>query len=282
MKTIHVVEETLPRAWENAILECWKNGCNFPTEYDNKKDRNDPPSKDVCALIHVTDPMKEPRIHRAFPGGLDDLEKYRLEVVHGVRNHYMDDLDNPDCWTYTYNRRLFEYDVPGKATVNQIDACISKLKECSFTRRAIAITYQPWNDVGTDDPPCLQNLFFRVENGKLNMSIFIRSNCAYDAAFMNMWAFVELQKYVADRVGVDVGEYVHFATSFHIYGSNFDRFKGFLKTVEKRTFEERTYTTKFAIPFFIEGCDQLLNEEGMPEDKKQLIIARKKYLQSQP
>jgi len=275
MKTIHVVEETLPEAWEKAVIRTWNEGAAFPTEYD-QKERDDPPSKDVTALIHVTDPMKEPRIHRAFPGGLDDLEKYRLEVVRGVHNHWVAPEDGK--WQYTYHQRLFEYDVPGGGTVDQIAACIDKLKQCGYTRRALACTWKPWEDIGIGDPACLQSLWMRVEEGKLNMSIFIRSNDAFKAGFMNMWAFIELQKYIADQVGVGVGEYVHFATSFHIYGSYFDEFKGFLKTVENREPEDRVYTTKFAIPFFIEGCDTLLQEPDMPEEKRELVRQRKKYL----
>jgi len=84
MKSIHIVEKTLPMAWEKAVLACWKQGESFPTEYDKP---NDPNSRDVVALIHVTEPFSEPRIHRAFPGGLDDLEKYRAEVLYGVHNH---------------------------------------------------------------------------------------------------------------------------------------------------------------------------------------------------
>ena len=112
------------------------------------------------------------------------------------------------------------------------------------------------------------------------MSIVIRSNCGYKAAFMNMLAFTELQQWVAQQVGVEVGSYVHYAESFHVYGSYFDEFKGFLDTVKNRPVEDRVWNTDFAIPFFLDGCDEILKETDLPEDKRLLVIKRKEYLQN--
>lgn len=300
MKTIHIVGDTLPFCWEEAVIRTWQEGSDFPTEYD-QRERGDPPSKDVCALIHVKEPMKEPRIHRALPNGLDFLEEYRSELLYGCHDYYMDDLENPDRWKYTYSGRMSKYDVPcncvkktnthynicpdcsgsGTIQINQIDECIKKLKKTGYSRRIQAVLWKPWQDLYIDDPPCVNVVNFRVENSKLNMSILIRSNDGFKAAFDNLFGFSELQKHIADQVGIEVGSLVWTALSFHIYGSYFNEFEGFLKTVENRTFEERTYTTDFALPFFIEACDKLLAEPKMPEDKEQLILKRKKYLQSE-
>ena len=292
MKIIHIEEDNLPMAWEKAVLKCWNEGKEFATQYDKE---GDPKSKDVFAVIHIKNPLGNPRIHRAFPGGLDDLEKYRSEVLYGVHNHWV----NPDegKWEYTYHERLFEYDLiektedwehgaptgthsPTEKRINQIEECIKMLKDCGFTRRAQAVTWKCWEDLNISDPSCLQRLWFRVEDGKLNMVIHIRSNDAFKASFMNMYAFTELQAYVAERVGVEVGEYIHVADSFHIYGSYFDEFQGFLKTVEQREPEDRVYTKEFATDFFIDGCNTLLAEEDMPKDKKELVLKRKEYLTS--
>lgn len=309
MKSIHIVEDTLPRAWEEAVLTCWHQGDSFPTQYDKP---DDPNSRDVVALIHVKHPLEEPRIHRSFPGGLEDLEKYRAEVLYGVHDHWINPAEGK--WEYTYHQRLFEYNLPDnlpgdKHHINQIEKCIEMLKKCGFTRRAQAVTWKAWEDLGIHDPACLQRLWFRVEdeicpvcrgtkddpffggmvcssclsngrNPKLNMTVHIRSNDAYKAAFMNMYAFVELQSYVAEQIGVKVGEYIHIADSFHIYGSYFNEFQGFLKTVQNRTFEQRVWDSSYGTDFFIDGCNTLLAEENMPEDKKEIIRQRKLYLES--
>jgi thymidylate synthase len=299
MKTIYVEANGLAAAWEQSVLRCWHEGESFKTEYDKA---GDPESRDVTAMIHVKDPFKEPRIHRAFPGEINDLERYRLELLEGVHDYFMDDKTNTERWQYTYHERLFEYKItesvyaqgstvgereykPREKVINQIDRCVELLKRNGHTRRAQAVTWQAWKDLYVDDAACLQRTWFRVqkrEDGKevLNMTVNFRSNDAYRAAYFNMYALTELQKLVADQVGVDVGEYVHIASSFHIYGSYFDEFKGFLNMVEKREFEDRTYRTEDALFFFIQGCESLLKEDKMPEDKKQKVRERKAYLES--
>jgi len=274
MKSIQIVEPSLPLAWERAVIACWEQGESFPTEYDKP---GDPHSRDVTALIHVTRPFDEPRIHRAFPGGLDDLEKYRAEVLYGVHDHWIDPAAGK--WEYTYHERLFAYRVPSAGVFDQIASAIEKLKSAPHTRRAQAVTWQVWNDMRIDDPACLQRLWFRISGGKLHMNCHIRSNDAFKAAFMNMFAFTELQREMAAAIGVAPGEYMHIADSFHIYGSYFKDFEGFLKTVATRSAQDRVYSTDFARDIFIEGCDALLAESDMPPDKKSLVQKRRRQLQ---
>ena len=79
------------------------------------------------------------------------------------------------------------------------------------------------------------------------MNVRFRSNDAYKAAFMNMFALTHLQSRIAARVAelsgraVKLGRYCHIADSFHIYGSNLHEFESrFLGAIKKRTFEGRT------------------------------------------
>ena len=275
MKSIHVVEENLPLAWERATIACWEQGESFPTEYDKP---GDPNSRDVTALIHVTRPFDQPRIHRAFPGGLDDLEKYRAEVLYGVHDHWIDPAAGK--WEYTYHQRLRQYAVPGAGVFDQLAAAVQKLREAPHTRRAQAVTWQVWNDMKIADPACLQRIWLRIADGRLHMNIHIRSNDAFKAAFMNMYAFTELQRELAAQVGVAPGEYMHIADSFHIYGSYFSEFERFLRTVRSRTFEENTFSEEAVRDIFIDGCDLLLGEADMPAAKKALVAQRKAQLQA--
>jgi thymidylate synthase len=284
MKSIYIKAGTLPEAWEQAVVKCWENGESFVTEYDKNED---PPSKDITIMLHIESPMVEPRIHRAFPGGLDDLEKYRSEVLYGVHDHWI----NADIgkWEYTYHQRLMRYDtykfVDHEVNIiyfNQIfgkNGVIEKLRRSPCTRRAQAITWMPGEDEQVNDPPCLQRLWFRIENNKLNMNVHMRSSDAFKASFMNLYAFTELQLLISQELNIDCGECIFIADSFHIYGSYFKEFEGFLDTIKNRSKEERTWNTSFAIPMFIEGCNILLAEKDMPIDKKELIEQRKKELQ---
>lgn len=278
MRSIYIEAETLPEVWEQAVLACWDTGATFQTQYDKP---GDPPSRDTCALLHVSDPMAEPRIHRAFPGGLDDLEKYRAEMLYGVHDHWIDPAAGK--WSYSYNSRLRAYDVPGLGLpIDQIAVVIEQLRECPYTRRAQAVTWKAWEDPTCADPACLQRLHFRVDaDNRLNMTAHMRSNDAYKAAFMNMYAFIELQASVAAELGVAVGDYIHIADSFHIYGSYFEEFRGFLQSTEDRPWCDRVYTSDFAREFFIMGCEALLEEADMPETPRAMVQDRLQALQRQ-
>lgn len=271
MKSIHIVAETLPSAWEKAVVACWEQGDSFKTEYDHA---GDPPSKDCTMMVHITDPMKEPRISRCFPGSLEDLESYRDEVVLGVHDYFMDDLSNPNRWEYTYHQRIFDKD--------QVERCIALLANCPYTRRAKINIWDIDKDIkeGNDHPPCLQEFWLRIEDGKLNMNCVLRSSDAYKASFMNWFAFIELQQYIAKRLNVSVGSFIFMAHSYHIYGSYWGEFEGFLKTLKNRSFEDRVWDTATAIPMFIEGCDRLLSESNSPEHIKELVRERKLLLSS--
>ncbi len=275
MKSIHIIEPHLPLAWEKAVLACWQEGERFPTEYDKP---GDPHSRDVTCLIHVTDPFAEPRIHRGFPGGLDDLEKYRSEVLYGVHDHWIDPAAGK--WEYTYHQRLFAYDVPGVGVFDQIAGAVAKLRAAPHTRRAQAVTWQVWNDMNIADPSCLQRLWFRVSDGRLHMNVHIRSNDAFKAAFMNMYAFTELQREMAAQLGLAPGQYMHIADSFHIYGSYFAEFERFLKMTQARDAKKKCFDSAIVRDVFVDGCDTLLNEPDMPEEKKALVRRRKEHLLS--
>lgn len=252
--------KSLPEGWENAVLSVWQNGASIETQYDKP---GDPPSKDATMIIEVEDPFAEPRIHRAMPGGFYDLENYVQEVLYGIHDHWVNPSEGK--WQYTYHERLNKYSVPGVTeTVDQIEYIIDALVECAHTRRAQAVVWKPWEDPGIHDPACLQRIWCRIHDGALQMNVSMRSNDAYKAAYMNIYAFTELQKYIARVVShaskqdITVGKYVHMVDSFHIYGSYFDEFSGFLKSVEARTWEQRTYRTEDVQELFDEARVEIL------------------------
>jgi len=246
---LYVERDTLPEAWEEAVLRCWREGERVRTEYDKPED---PESRDCTMFIVVRDPFREPRIHKAFPGSLDFLEIYRQEVVDGIHDHWVNPAEGK--WSYTYHQRLFAYDLfgpDGKArAVDQFAYIVGKLSEAPHTRRAQAITWKPDVDPTVDDPACLQRVWFRIFGDEVRMNVHMRSNDAFKASFMNMWAFCSLQEYVIEEVSKRLGRelrpgpYSHIVDSFHIYGSYFSEFEGFLESCSKRSFEGRVWDSR--------------------------------------
>jgi thymidylate synthase len=232
---INVSGKTLPEAWEKAVLAVWEQGCRVKTQYDKPED---PPSRDATGIVIVEDPFAEPRIHKNFPGGPEELESYRQEVIDGIHNHWIDPENGK--WTYTYNERLFEYSpcedlshsdsVRPFTPVDQIQYIIDYMAKSGHTRRAQAITWQPNCDPQTYDPPCLQRIWCRMmddEEGNpiLNMNTHWRSRDLYRAWYMNVFALTDLQRIMAEKISekigktVKVGRYVDMSDSLHLYGS---------------------------------------------------------------
>jgi thymidylate synthase len=247
---LHVEADCIARAWEQSLVALHAQGCNLKTEYDKP---DDPPSKDATMIITITDPLAEPMIHKDFPGGPLELQEYVMEVCEGIKDHLVRDARDPQDtrWEYTYHQRLFAYTVPTLQPADQIETLCRKLAKTPHSRRAQAITWKVWEDNDCYDPACLQSIWCRLlddEGGPaLSMNVRFRSNDAYKAAFMNIFALVQLQQRIATRIAeltgrpVQLGRYVHVADSYHIYGSYFREFEGrFLGALQKRSFEQRT------------------------------------------
>jgi thymidylate synthase len=254
---ISITADCLPEAWEKAVLAVWDNGFEVRTQYDKP---DDPPSKDATAMVTITDPFREPRIHKNFPGGPEELESYRQEVVNGIHDHWIDPAAGK--WTYTYHERLFAYspvenirdaDSPKPfEKVNQIQYIIDCLSRAGHSRRAQAITWMPTADPATDDPPCLQRIWCRLlanEAGELalNMNTHWRSRDLYKAWFMNVYALTDLQRVIADGIAhkrgqpVQVGRYVDISDSLHIYGSYFDEVAPEVEKMRRSSFTTRAW-----------------------------------------
>lgn len=257
---------TLPETWENSLLHLWQKGVRVKTQYDREED---PPSFDCTMVMVVREPFAEPRIHRALPTGLEELEIYRQEVVLGIHDHWV----GKEGWSYSYHDRLFHYPLGNGQYLNQIEVMIKQLTSSPYTRRALAITWVPELDAGHHEPPCLQRVWCRIlrdEKGRLflNMNTHWRSRDAFKAAFMNMFALTDLQRDMAGEISkiiekeVLVGRYMDISDSYHIYGSNFGEFEGFLRSTVSRTFAERTYTSDFAEDFFAEARRKIEKEKS--------------------
>jgi len=254
---IVVTADCLPEAWEKAVLAVWDNGLEIKTQYDKA---GDPPSKDATVIITINNPFVEPRIHRNFPGGPEELEAYRQEVVNGIHDHWIDPAGGK--WTYTYHERLCSYspiegirDAHSKrpfSNVIQIQYIVETLSQAGHSRRAQAITCMPTADPKTDDPPCLQRIWCRLvanEAGELslNMNTHWRSRDLYKAWFMNVYAFTDLQRTIAEQISqrkgepVRVGRYVDISDSLHIYGSYFDEVASEVEKMRNSPFTERAW-----------------------------------------
>ena len=273
---ISITKKTLAEAYEAALVELYKKGARFKTQYDKP---GDPLSIDATMNITILEPETDPMIHQAFPGGIDELKEYVLELK-GFKDHWVKNMNDPKDtrWEYTYHGRLAQYGSwqemkeNGEShivgfTIDQVEGVIAKLVKQPFTRQAQMITWMPNVDLEVYDPPCLQSLWYRImedEDGSLwlNCNIRFRSNDAWGANFMNMFGFVLFNREViADEVGKRMGKEINMgrlnwqADSYHIYGRDIEKAKTMLfDRIESMTLEERTM--EFNNPFIREMYDE--------------------------
>jgi thymidylate synthase len=215
----HIQGRGFPDTWERAVNVTYNHGIDIQTEYDQP---GDPLSKDCTMIMDVDFPLLEPRIHGFFPGGPADLQEYRMEVIDGVKDHW---VGPAPLWSYTYHQRIAE----------QMENIIEQLKTSGITRRAQAVTWRVPKDNKSIDPPCLQRVWCRIINHALHMHTHWRSRDGLKAAFMNGDAFITWGEKIAGELGVPFVKYVDMSDSFHIYGKDIEEYKNrFLPMKNKR------------------------------------------------
>ena len=233
MREILVEGNTLPEAYHKAIVALHKDG-----EITDCGDWNTT-QKEVSVTMVVRHPLMEPMISKLFIGGPRELEQYRLEMLDGILDFEVEKGN----WAYTYHQRY----------ADQLPFILEELRRNPSTRRAVMLVRDKAADMGSDDPACLQHIQYFIRDSKLCCKILFRSNDATKASFMNAFALIMLQKRIADELGIEVGEYVHRANSYHCYEKDFELLEGYVKRIEKDP-----YGTTVD---YEDGWDEIMEEE---------------------
>jgi len=248
-----VTGKTLPQAYHNALAELYKHGEVVSCVDYNQNQR------ELSMTIAVDNPLAEPMISRLFIGGFYELQQYVMEVLDGVLDFKIGDSEN--AWEYTYHDRIVNYDLsPAGKNFNQLQFVIDELKRSPDSRRAVIDIRDNRVDPFNANPACLQHMQFFVRGGRLHMKVLMRSNDAAEATFMNAFAFIMLQKHVADALNLPVGSYTHRANSFHCYEKDFELLGQYISGINTKPEDEITYE--------YEGFFKDMMEESIPDIKQ--------------
>jgi thymidylate synthase len=162
--------------------------------------------------LQIDTPLADPLVspHSRFQQRF--VEQYARDLLQGSHASF----------EYDYHGRLFDWGerlaAGGQPVhVDQIAYMVEKLRSSPNSRRAVAITWNPVIDEKLDDCPCLQFIQCVLREGKLGMRVLFRSNDMLTAAGANMYALVQLQRSIADQLGVPCGTYTHLSLIPHIY-----------------------------------------------------------------
>jgi thymidylate synthase len=108
----------------------------------------------------------------------------------------------------------------------QLKKVIQQLKDSSNTRQAwISIFDGKKKKDYQYDTPCTLNLGFTIDNGKLCMTVLMRSNDLWYGFCNDQFCFSYLQGYIAKELKLEVGWYYHFAADLHLYEAHFNKNK---------------------------------------------------------
>lgn len=257
--------------WLQTILEVMNRGLEIKTEYDRKED---PPSRDATVLVEIEYPFSDPVIIRGKELIVKTKYENKYEVyghiadlylIESIRNGYIEEMmegtmdhmiwESKESFPYTYHDRLFKYTPFGEEDkdksvdpcfpmgklsnfnfpkVAQIKHMIEKLRKSPYSRRVQGITWRPYSDPFRPDPPCLQRIWCRVIEGKLLMEATWRSRDLFKAWSANVNAMINLQRFIAYELNVEIGSYVDFSNSLHIYGKDFKELKDLLLRIYNR------------------------------------------------
>ena len=203
-----VREKTIGRAWLEILQIIMKFGTRKKAPYggDQKELIN------ISTIIMEEDPFNY-KWEEYFQFTKEELENYIPQVTTGKII--------PDV-TYTYGQRLRAAELKDGTTVDQIKFIIDLLREAPHKRNAIAFTWNYDKDALGGEPPCINLVHALVQDGRLHLTSYIRSNDMYEAWPRNALALRRLQGEIVKEISkeVQIGTLNIISGSAHIYEKN--------------------------------------------------------------
>ncbi|NHI91018.1 MAG: hypothetical protein EAX96_00860 [Candidatus Lokiarchaeota archaeon] len=265
LPVLYVEAPSLGEAWIKTLKAVWDHGKIMPNHYE------DLPSKEATVTVNVTNPLSEPRIHKADYVSTSDIKlnpTYVDEVLKGTIDQKVDE----GSLSYTYHRRIWNWgkrvkkhdeflekkglpiirffvkdELKEDLGINQMEYLIEKCVEESISRKLQVVTWAAWKDLKVSGAPCLQRIWFRiVEDQEIEKERYLimqtswRSRDLYKAWGSNCAGLVEVGKWVASeltrrmKTQIDLIQYVDFSNSLHIYGSDFPEIERTFTILKKR------------------------------------------------
>lgn len=252
-----IIDDYIGNAWLKILTKILKFGVDKPTSYNENQ-------KEILNLVTVIikENPENPIIEEYFNFSKKDLEDYYPQILTPKKYETLE---------YTYGLRLQNHH-----GVDQVQQIITKLKQQLYTRRAVAITWDI-KDSYHEYSPCLILIQAVIQDHRLFLTAFFRSNDMYNAWPRNAYALRKLQFYIADKLDIKPGSLTTISSSAHIYASHFKIARKILNEnhLKRKIFDSRgnliiTLKNKFINVQHQNNTDKILGEyQG--KNAKQLI-----------
>ncbi|HTJ49417.1 MAG TPA: thymidylate synthase [Cyclobacteriaceae bacterium] len=144
-----------------------------------------------------------------------------------------------------FNKRLMNFSddgiilhgMYGHRIAQNISEIVNKLKKDPSSRQAVLQIYSASDlKVATKDTPCTIALQFLIRKGKLDLYTTMRSNDLYWGLPYDLFQFTMLQEIISNELDVDLGSYVHRATSMHVYTKRHEKMLSVVETLDPKEF----------------------------------------------
>lgn len=156
-----------------------------------------------------------------------------LEFIRPYVQRYADDAVN-GILEGAYGPRLTRM----RDGIDQFASIEALLKERPGSRRAVIQLFNA-EDIATHhkEIPCTTTLQFHLRDGHLHMSVTMRSNDAYFGLPHDVFCFTMIQEMMARRLGVEMGEYLQYVGSMHVYDGKLDDMRAYVEEGVQQTIE---------------------------------------------
>jgi thymidylate synthase len=220
--------ETFGEAYVSVLRDVLRDGAvvagtQDPTSVGSNFGRAERPTREILGYaFEVRDPSASVVVspartsHLAFCFGLflwtlsgSDSESW----IHYYNPRAGDFSDDGVHLSAPFGLRLFD-----NSGVDQIEAIFKKMASDPYSRRTAASILLPSdNQQPTRDYPCAVGVQYLQRQGRLHAITFMRSQSALKVLPYDVFVFMNLQRWLASRLGVVVGTYRHFSASLHVY-----------------------------------------------------------------
>lgn len=156
----------------------------------------------------------------AFVEGAWILEgKNDLKTLSKYISNYHQYSDDGETLNGAYGYRLRYY-----FDQDQIENAISHLQKNPDSRRVVLQMYSI-DDLQKDskDIPCNTSIYLKINKGCLNLTVINRSNDLYLGIPYNLFVFGLLQKYIANRLQINIGLQTQITDNLHLYEKDFKK-----------------------------------------------------------
>lgn len=201
----------LTNTWIKVVDKILRYGKVSKTDYGNSQRE----------IESITWTIESEDIHNFFIPDWPQEVQNRIGLSSEMREQYINAFLNPTVpagTSYTYGSRLNDY--PGN--INQVQEMINSIKKSSITRRAVATTLYPEVDFNSQNPPCLNQIQVLISEGKINFFALFRSHDIFKAAVPNAYGLLNLQTYIAQQTGFEIGKLSITSISAHMYEEDWE------------------------------------------------------------